>query len=139
MYAMWQPKGQTKTCVVAPRRHPNHGSFKLENKEQGKHKGLQIGRTCQIHKDDWRKNHTTSATPGANDSPLWGGRLSSINVSDITEEDGERWQFHFIVLTLSKSFQACSPCEPLVQTIHHQLHGPDLLVLTSLSSQFLTP
>lgn len=30
-------EGQMNICVVGPRKYPNQGSFKLENKEEGKH------------------------------------------------------------------------------------------------------
>lgn len=35
---MCQHKGQINFCVAGPRKCPNHGSFKLENNEEVKHK-----------------------------------------------------------------------------------------------------
>lgn len=47
-------KRQMNICVVAPRKYPNHGPFKLENNEEGKHKGLWISSNYyQLHEDDW--------------------------------------------------------------------------------------
>lgn len=46
-------KGQMNIRVVGPRKYPNHSSFKLENNEEGKHKGLWISNTYdQVHEDD---------------------------------------------------------------------------------------